>query len=121
LPTPAAPGEDEVAITVVFGGTIYAPTVAEFRALPTLPADGDRPEGVSLGEIAAQVGAQPEDVVTVEGRSADLASTRFWRGTLAEAAETMVVTLDEFGRARLAGSLIPEEAWLYAVESIAFE
>jgi hypothetical protein len=121
LEPPPERGDDEVALIVVSGSTQYQPTVAEFRELPTAEAEGSGPEGVTLAELGARVEAREGAVVTVEGRSKDFSTVRYWRGTLAEAGTTMVVSLEDAGLARLAGSLIAEDAWIYAVETVSFE
>ena len=121
LEPPAERGDDEIALTVVSGSGMYQPTVAEFRELPTAEASGGGPEGVTLAELGSRVEARDGAVVTVEGRSEDFSTIRYWRGTLEEAGTAMVISLEEGGLARLGGSLIAEEAWIYAVETVSFE
>lgn len=123
LAPPAARGPDDVALTVVSGSgsNVFQPTVAEFSELPTASGGEGGPEGVTLAELGTHVSAREGAVVTVEGRSKDLSAARFWRGNLTEAGTTLVVSIEDGGLARLAGSLIPEEAWIYAVETISYE
>jgi hypothetical protein len=119
LPSPGPVDDESIVLTVAGGDSLYQPTRAQFDELPTISAGGA--EGVSLAVLASQVGIEGDAVVTVEGRSKDLSVTRFWRGTLAEAGDDLVVSIDSDGLIRLGGSLIPEEAWLYAVESVSFQ
>ena len=121
LTAPPAKADSDIALTVVSGSSQYQPTVAEFRELPVAAAQGGGPSGVTLDTLATSVQARDGALITVEGRSPDFSTIRYWRGTLAEAGSTMVVTLEEGGLALLAGSLIPESAWVHAVETISFE
>lgn len=118
---PSPKAETDVAVQAVSGERSYQPTVADLRALPQVNLSGQGVTGVALESIAEKLGARSSAVVTVEGRSDDLARPRYWRGILAEHTRTAVLVVDDKGRVTLAGSSIPRDGWIYDVEGISFE
>ena len=118
---PSPKAETDVAVQVVAGDKSYQPTVADLRALPQVNLSGAGVTGVALASIGEKLDVRAGAIVTVEGRSDDLARPRYWRGVLDEHARTAVLVVDDSGRVTLAGSSIPKEGWVYDVEGISFE
>jgi len=118
---PSPKAETDVAVQVVAGDKNYQPTVADLRALPQVNLSGAGVTGVALASIGEKLDVRAGAIITVEGRSDDLARPRYWRGVLDEHARTVVLVVDDGGRVTLAGSSIPKEGWVYDVEGISFE
>ena len=93
-----------------------------FKALPQaeIAADGAR-KGVALATLAEKVGAGPDSVVTIEGRSQDLARTSLYRGSLRDLASKAVFTIDAQGSVAFVASSVPKEQWLAAVVGVSFQ
>lgn len=118
---PSPKGENDVAVQVVAGDKSYQPTVADLRALPQVNISDAGVTGVALESIAEKLDVREGAIITVEGRSDDLARPRYFRGILSEHARTVVLVVDESGRVTLAGSSITKDGWVYDVEGIGFE
>jgi hypothetical protein len=122
LPKPTPVPDDTPIVQVVAGQTRYAPTRAEFAALPTaeIQADGKTVKGVTIATLASQVGAGADTVLTIQGTRVDNLRLGAIRFALAEIAENTVVVMNEEGHLALASSFIPAEQWLNTLTGIAF-
>lgn len=122
LPTPTPVPDTAVAITVVNADKTYTPTLAELKKLPTVDIDvKGKHTGVSLAELARQVGAAPASVVTIQGLTGDRAHAGAVRFALSEVATNTVLALDDQGHLDVYSTKIPEEQWLDVVTGVSFE
>lgn len=123
LPRPTPVPDDTPVVQVVAGQTRYAPTRAEFAALPTSTvqgADGKQSEGVTIATLASQVGARADAILTIQGTRVDNLRLGAVRFPLADIAENTVVVMDEDGHLALASAFIPADQWLNTLTGIAF-
>ncbi len=118
LATPTPARETSIAVTVVNGTTTFKPIVADFRKMATTEIQGTR--GVPLSELARQVGASPESIVTVQGYRNDMKTIAFVRQQLSAVASNTVFAIDDAGHVNLISSALPQIEWLRAIDSIAF-
>jgi hypothetical protein len=123
LPPISPAAEDDLAINVsTAAGSVYAPTVAEFRQLTTTTIEAGGPKtGVLLSTIAAQVSAAEGSLVTIEGRQPNADRGGQIRYALSEIGSSTVLILDGEGHVALASSAIPGEQWLLAITNISFQ
>lgn len=121
IPTPTPVAEEDVVITVVNGGTVYTPTLADFRALPQTQIDaaGASKSGVSVATLAAQVGAE-SGVVLLQGLNPEQNKVASIRYTIEEIAANTVLVIDETGHLDLVSSTLPETQWLRVVIAVSF-
>jgi hypothetical protein len=119
-PTPVP--SDAPVVQVVAGQARFAPTKAEFEALPTaeIQANGKTVKGVTIATLASRAGAGAGAVVTIQGTRADNLRLGAVRFALSEIGENTVVTMDDEGHLALASSFIPPEQWLNTLTGIAF-
>lgn len=102
----------------------YAPTLEEFRGLPTVELtlpDGRVQAGVTLETLAAKVDLGEAVVVTIEGFSPGFGAKRFVRRAIDEVASTTIVYETAGGHLALASTVLGEDEWLEGLVSIAFE
>lgn len=123
MPTPTPLPDDAVVLQAVSAGQVYAPTRAEFAALPQIEIthDGTSYSGVSFATLAAEVGAREGAIVTIEGTRSDNLRFGVIRFTIEELAETTVLTANEGGHLDLASTSIPPEQWLTTVTGVSFD
>lgn len=123
MPTPTPLSDDAVLLQVVSAGEVYAPTRAEFAALPQseITHDGTSYSGVNFATIAAEVGAREGAIVTIEGTRSDNLRFGVIRFSIDELGETTVLTAAEGGHLDLASTSIPPEQWLKTVTGISFD
>ena len=123
LPSPTPVPDDFVVVQVVNAGEVFGPTRAELVALgeTTISHEGDDYTGVSIGTLAAHMGAREGAIVTIEGTRSDNLRLGMIRFTLDELAETTVLTVSDTGHLDLASSFVPTEQWLTTVTGIAFD
>lgn len=122
LPKPTPVPSDAPVVQVVAGQARFAPTRAEFEALPTaeIQANGKTVKGVTIATLASQVSAGAGTVVTIQGTRADNLRLGAVRFALSEIGENTVVTMDDQGHLALASSFIPPEQCLNTLTGIAF-
>lgn len=122
LPKPTPVPDDTPIVQVVAGQTRYAPTRAEFAALPTaeIQAEGKTVKGVTIATLASQVAAGADTVVTIQGTRVDNLRLGAVRFALAEIAENTVVIMDDEGHLAIGSSFIPAEQWLNTLTGMAF-
>lgn len=122
LPTPTKLPDDGIAIQAVGTGAVYAPKLAEFKALPTIEikVDGQSYTGVSLATLAEKSKAAAGVSVTIDGVRPDGKRQGAVRFPLADIAANTVLVLAGDGQLSVASSSIPKEQWLIRVTSVAF-
>ena len=122
LPTPAKLAENGIAIQVAGAGPLYAPTLAEFKALPTseIKVDGKSYSGVTIATLAEKSKAATGVPVTIDGVRADGKRQGAVRFPLADIATTTVLVLAEDGQLSVASTSIPKEQWLIRVTAVSF-
>lgn len=122
IPSATPASDTDIALSVLFKDSTYAPTVAEFRALPTVEIDaaGTKQRGVSLAVLAEKVGAQ-SGLVTVQGLQGNLQRIGYVRYPLADVGSTTVFALNAEGHVDLYSSSIPAAEWLKVVSGISFQ
>lgn len=102
----------------------FAPTLEEFKQLPatelTLPG-GRAISGVTIETLAARIDIGQAAVVTIEGYAPGFGAKRFVRRPIEEIASQTVVYETASGHLALASTVLPEEEWLEAIVSVAFE
>jgi hypothetical protein len=123
LPTPTPVPADFIVLQVANAGSVYAPTRAEFLALPQsqITHAGTTYSGVTLADLAAEVGARDGAIITIEGTRSDNRRFGVIRFTLDEIGENTVLTVTDAGHIDLASTFIPPEQWLFTVTGIAFD
>lgn len=122
IPRPTPVPADFVVVQVVNAGDVYAPTAAEFAALPgaQISHGGTNYSGVSLAALAAEVGARDGAIVTIEGTRSDNRRLGVIRFTLDEIGDNTVFVISEDGHIDLASTSIPPEQWLNTVTGVSF-
>lgn len=102
----------------------YAPTLEEFRQLPTtelvLP-NGETASGVTIETLASRIDLGDAAVVTIEGFAPGFGAKRFVRRPIDEIAAETVVYETPGGHLALASTVLPRDEWLEGIVSIAFE
>lgn len=119
-PTPKPNADKDRAFTLASRGKVYQPTVAEFRALPQVSIEtreGTR-KGVLLSALIGNVTTEATDIVTIEGRPADLSQSGFVRRPLAELLSTTVFFLNDKGHVTIASTVLPTVEWLAYVGTV---
>ena len=121
LPTPPPAGDEDPILQAAAGETVFTPTMAQFRELPwvTIDADGEK-EGVSLAELARQVSAPEDTVVTIQGTRRDGRHFQFVRGPLSEIGDQSVLVLEEGGQLSFYSTALGEDQWLINVVAVSF-
>jgi hypothetical protein len=121
LPTPVSPPEAGPALTVNSLTSEFAPTPAEFRALPTIEIDANgKKTGVSLATLAEKVGANPQTQVTIQGYHLDGRSIGFARYPLADIGAASVLVMDPQGHISFVSAKVPQQDWLNYVTNVSF-
>ena len=122
LPTPTKLADDGIAIQAAGTGPVYAPTLAEFKALPTseIKVDGKSYTGVAIATLAAKSKAAAGVAATIDGVRPDGKRQGAVRFPLAEIGATTVLVLAEDGQLSLASTSIPKEQWLIRVTAVSF-
>lgn len=121
LATPTPVPDTSPVIQVGSAGNIYAPSKAEFAALPKtkLTAGGKDYEGVSLTLLAEKGTPRSGATVTIQGTRLDNLRLGAIRFPLADIAATTVLVMDPNGHITLASTSVPADQWLKDVISIA--
>ena len=122
LPTPTKVPDDAVVNQAAGVGAPYAPTLAEFKTLPTteIKADGKSYTGVTLATLAEKSKAATGVSATIEGVRPDGKRQGVVRFPLADVAASTVLVLAPDGQLSVASTSIPIEQWLIRVTSVAF-
>lgn len=122
LPTPTKLAADGIAIQVVGTGPVFAPTLAEFKLLPTseIKVDGKSYTGVTVATLAEKSKAATGVPVTIDGVRPDGKRQGVVRFPLADIATTTVLVLAEDGQLSVASTSIPKEQWLIRVTAVSF-
>ena len=122
LPTPSKLAEDGIVVQAVGSGAAYAPTLAEFKKLPTaeIKVDGQTYSGVSVATLAEKSKAATGVAATIEGVRPDGKRQGAVRFPLADIAANTVFVLAPDGQLTVASTAIPKEQWLIRVTSVAF-
>lgn len=121
LPTSTPVPDTSPVIQVGSTGKLYAPTRAEFAALPKsrLSAGGKDYEGVSLAFLAEKGTPRSGAIATIQGTRLDNLRLGAIRFPLADIAATTLLVMDTDGHIALVSSTVPPEQWLKDVISVA--
>jgi len=121
LPSPTPIPDTLPVVQVAFAGKVFAPTKADFSALPKakVTAGGKEYEGVTLAALAEKAGGKADSVATIQGTRADNLRLGAIRFPLADVGASTVLVIDDGGHLALFSSSIPQEQWLKDVTSIA--
>lgn len=119
--TPTATPNESIALAVGGrrAGSEYAPTVAEFRALPTATVKGQT--GVTLGTLVAKAGKGTATIATIDGTASGGAMGGAVRKPIDEIASTTIFVMDEQGHIKMVSDTFPETEWLTVVTNITLE
>lgn len=119
--TPTPKAEDSIALNVGGRGaqTPFAPTVAEFKALPTTTIKGKT--GVTLATLLEKAGRGSSTIATIAGTSPTGLQGGAIRYPIDTIAANTIFVMDANGHITMASDHVPENEWLIAIENVTIE